>query len=63
MRTSFTLLLLALCAACSRTAAQAPFDLVIAGGSVLNGEGTPAVTADVGIRDGRIPAIGDMRTA
>jgi N-acyl-D-aspartate/D-glutamate deacylase len=63
MRTSFTLLLLALCAACSRTAAQAPFDLVIAGGSVLNGEGTPAVTADVGIRDGRIAAIGDLRTA
>ena len=28
---------------------------------MLNGEGTPAVTADVGIRDGRIAAIGDLR--
>jgi N-acyl-D-amino-acid deacylase len=63
MRSSSALLLLALCAACARPAAQAPYDLVVAGGSVLNGEGTPAVTADVGIRDGRIAAIGDLRSA
>jgi N-acyl-D-aspartate/D-glutamate deacylase len=62
MRTSSALLLLALCAACARPAAQAPYDLVVRGGSVLNGEGTPAVTADVGIRDGRIAAIGDLRS-
>ena len=30
---------------------------------MLNGEGTAAVTADVGIRDGRIAAIGDLRAA
>jgi N-acyl-D-amino-acid deacylase len=63
MRTPSLLLLLALCAACARPAAQAPYDLVIAGGSVLNGEGTPAVTADVGIRDGRIATIGDLQAA
>ncbi len=30
---------------------------------MLNGEGTPAVRADVGIRGGRIATIGDLRTA
>ena len=63
MRTPSVLLLIAFSAACARPAAQAPYDLVIAGGSVLNGEGTAAVTADVGIRDGRIAAIGDLRAA
>jgi N-acyl-D-amino-acid deacylase len=63
MRTSSPLLLLALCAACAPSAAQPPYDLIVAGGSVLNGDGTPAVSADVGIRDGRIAAIGDLGTA
>ena len=49
--------------ACARSAAQQPYDLVITGGSVLNGEGTPAVRADVGIRAGRIAAIGDLAAA
>src|SRR5262245_42644469 len=44
-------------------APQQSYDLLIAGGSVLNGEGTPAVQADVGIRGDRIAAIGDLRTA
>ncbi len=33
------------------------FDLVLAGGRVLDGSGTPAVAADVGIRDGRIARV------
>ena len=49
--------------ACARSAAQQPYDLVITGGAVLNGEGTPAVRADVGIRAGRIAAIGDLAAA
>ncbi len=57
------LLWLLLAPACARTAAQQPYDLVISGGSVLNGEGTPAVRTDVGIRGGRIATIGDLRTA
>ena len=63
MRTPSAFLLLALCTACGRTSTQAPYDLLITGGSVLNGDGTPAVTADVGIRDGRIATIGDLETA
>ena len=57
------LLWLLLASACARPAAQQPYDLLITGGSVLNGEGTPAVPADVGIRGGRIATIGDLRTA
>ena len=30
---------------------------------MLNGEGTPAVRADEGIRGGRVATIGDLRTA
>jgi len=64
-RRSTSLLWLLLASACARTAAQQPqpYDILITGGSVLNGEGTPAVRADVGIRGGRIAAIGDLRNA
>jgi len=47
----------------TRPTAQQSYDLVIAGGSVLNGEGTPAVRADVGVRGGLIATIGDLRDA
>src|SRR4029078_6884894 len=57
------LLGLLLASACARPEAQQPYDVVITGGSVLNGEGTPAVRADVGIRGGRIAAIGDLGNA
>lgn len=36
------------------------YDLIIEHGSVLDGTGTAAVTADVGIRDGRITRVGDL---
>jgi N-acyl-D-amino-acid deacylase len=39
------------------------FDLVIRGGSVADGTGAPLVDADVGIRDGRIAAVGDLEGA
>jgi N-acyl-D-amino-acid deacylase len=39
------------------------FDLVVRGGSVLDGNGTPAVRADVGIAGDRITAVGDLSGA
>jgi N-acyl-D-aspartate/D-glutamate deacylase len=42
---------------------QPSFDLVISGGSVIDGTGSPAVSADVGVRDGRIAAIGQLAGA
>jgi N-acyl-D-amino-acid deacylase len=45
---------------CSRTAAQAqfePYDLVITGASLVDGDGGPARSGDLGIRAGRIATI------
>ncbi len=63
LRSAALLCLLLVVSACVRPAAQQPYYLLIIGGSVLNGEGTPAVRADVGIRGGRIATIGDLSTA
>lgn len=41
-------------------APAARYDLVIAGGHVIDGTGSPWYAADVGIRDGRIAAIGRL---
>jgi len=38
-------------------------DMIIRGGSVIDGSGAPARLADVGIRDGRIAAIGTVTEA
>ncbi len=40
-----------------------PFDLVLAGGSVHDGRGGAPRVADVGIREGRVAAIGDLSGA
>ncbi len=54
--------LLVLCMAAVSLAAQ-PFDIVIRGGHVIDGTGSPWYAADVGIRDGRIAAIGRLADA
>ena len=36
------------------------FDLVIRGGRVLDGTGNPWFVADIGLRDGRVAAIGNL---
>jgi N-acyl-D-amino-acid deacylase len=43
--------------------AQAGFDVLVRGGTVVDGTGAPRRRADVGIRQGRIAAIGDLATA
>src|SRR5947208_1020053 len=37
------------------------YDLLIRGGRVVDGSGLPAYQADVGLRDGRVAAIGRLR--
>ena len=42
---------------------DSPFDLVIANGHVIDGTGSPWYSGDIGIRDGRIAAIGNLSAA
>ena len=54
--------ILSVVAGCSpaRQSAATPFDLVIENGHIIDGTGSPWYAADVGIRDGRIAAIGHL---
>ena len=42
---------------------EAPYDLVIRNGTVIDGTGTEGRKADVGIRDGKIVRVGDLGSA
>ena len=55
------LLLLLGVAAAASLSAQQPYDVLITGGQLLDGAGNPAMYADVGIRAGKIAAIGTLR--
>src|SRR5208282_3663387 len=44
-------------------AAESPFDLVITNGHIVDGTGSPWYSGDIGIRDGRIAAIGNLSAA
>ena len=44
-------------------AADLSFDLVITNGHIIDGTGSPWYSGDVGIRDGRIAAIGNLSAA
>src|SRR5229473_126268 len=44
-------------------AADQPFDLVITSGHIVDGTGSPWYSGDIGIRDGRIAAIGNLSAA
>jgi dihydroorotase/N-acyl-D-amino-acid deacylase len=58
-------LIVLLCTAVSPLRAQstAAFDLVITNGHIIDGTGSPWYSGDVGIRDGRVAAIGSLSTA
>lgn len=55
--------LLVFVAACGDSASDGPFDMVLRGGQVFDGSNSPAEVADVGIREGRIVAVGDLSGA
>ena len=57
------LLVLAAVGARAGAQAEAPFDILIRGGQVIDGTGAPAVRADIGIRGGRIVAVGTLANA
>ncbi len=43
------------------TPADAPFDLLLTGGRVVDGSGAPWFAADIGVRDGKIAAVGALK--
>jgi N-acyl-D-aspartate/D-glutamate deacylase len=55
--------LIALALGASRASAQQPVDLLIRGGTLVDGSGSAPRTADVGIRGDRIVFVGDATTA
>src|SRR5260370_19338381 len=44
-------------------AAELPFDLVITNGHIVDGTGSPWYSGDIGIRDGRVAATGNLSAA
>jgi dihydroorotase/N-acyl-D-amino-acid deacylase len=61
----FTVISLACACSTQAQTKEAPFDLVFANGHIVDGSGSPWYQGDVGIRDGKIVAIGKLerRTA
>ena len=58
------ILLASSCTLLAQTVAPTPgFDLVITNGHIIDGTGSPWYSGDVGIRDGRIAAIGNLAAA
>jgi N-acyl-D-amino-acid deacylase len=56
------ILILITCAASSWSAPR-PFDLVITNGHIVDGTGSPWYSGEIGIRDGRVAAIGNLADA
>jgi N-acyl-D-amino-acid deacylase len=50
-------------AGAARPAADGAYDLVIRGGRVIDGSGNPWIAADVGVRGGRVAAVGRLEEA
>src|SRR5690348_914999 len=47
----------------AQSESNAAFDIIIRGGHILDGTGSPWYAADIGIRDGRVAAIGNLSRA
>ena len=56
-------LVLALSTHLASAQSAAPFDLVIVNGHIIDGTGSPWYSGDIGIRDGKIIAIGNLASA
>ena len=54
---------LLLCPGFSMAASQVPFDIIITHGRIVDGTGSPWYSGDVGIRGGKIAAIGQLSEA
>jgi N-acyl-D-amino-acid deacylase len=64
MRLSLTITLLCLLAAAGASTRQSgQYDLLVRNARVLDGSGNPWFTADVGVKDGRIAAVGQLGNA
>ncbi|GAC1431466.1 MAG: amidohydrolase family protein [Terriglobales bacterium] len=48
---------------CAQTSSIRPFDLVIVNGHIIDGTGSPWYSGDIGIREGKIAAIGKLTGA
>ncbi|HKF22609.1 MAG TPA: D-aminoacylase [Candidatus Angelobacter sp.] len=62
LRCSFLALFLLLALTALR-AAEVPYDIIIRNGHIIDGTGSPWYSGDIGIRDGRIAAIGFLGAA
>ena len=61
--TIYVLFLLAVLVALAGSQSTPPFDVVITNGHIIDGTGSPWYSGDVGIRDGKIAAIGNLSGA